>query len=101
MTTTYARQNFVAFDSETGVISPLDLSFDGMVGAIEATADGTALFIAGAFSSVNGITRRGILKYDLVNDRIDPTFAPTGMRTVPHSSSPTVPSSRRGTSRSR
>ena len=53
-TTTYARQNFVAFDSETGVVSPLDLSFDGLVGAIEATADGTALFIAGAFSKVNG-----------------------------------------------
>ncbi len=81
-TTTYARQNFVAFDSETGVVSPLNLSFDGTVGAIEATADGTALFIAGAFSRVNGITRRGILKYDLVNDRVDPTFAPTGMRTV-------------------
>jgi len=82
MTTTYGRQNFVAFDSETGVISPLNLSFDGMVGAIEATPDGSALFIAGAFSKVNGITRRGIMKYDLVNDRIDPTFAPTGMRTV-------------------
>jgi hypothetical protein len=81
-TTTYPRQNFVAFDSETGVISPLNLAFDGTVGAIEATADGTALFIGGAFSSVNGIIRRGILKYDLVNNRVDPTFAPTGMRTV-------------------
>jgi hypothetical protein len=81
-TTTYNRQNFVAFDSETGVISPLNLSFDGLVGAIEATADGSALFIGGAFSKVNGITRRGIMKYDLVNNRIDPTFAPTGMRTV-------------------
>jgi hypothetical protein len=81
-TTTYSRQNFVAFDSETGVVSPLDLSFDGMVSAIEATADGTALYIAGAFAKVNGIIRRGILKYDLVNNRIDPTFAPTGMRTV-------------------
>ncbi|HEX9847626.1 MAG TPA: hypothetical protein VGB33_04330 [Acidimicrobiia bacterium] len=81
-TTTYTRQNFVAFDSETGVVSPLDLSFNGMVTAIEATADGTALYIAGAFSKVSGITRRGILKYDLVNNRIDPTFAPTGMRTV-------------------
>ena len=29
MTTTYDRQNFVAFDSQTGVISPLNLSFDG------------------------------------------------------------------------
>ena len=82
MTTTYERQNFVAFDSQTGVISPLNLSFDGMVGAIEATADGSALFIAGALSHVNGITRRGIMKYDLVNNQIDSTFAPTGMRTV-------------------
>jgi hypothetical protein len=81
-TTTYSRKNFVAFDSVTGVVSPLDLSFDGMVTGIEATPDGTALFISGAFAKVNGITRRGILKYDLVNDRVDPTFAPTGMRTV-------------------
>jgi hypothetical protein len=81
-TTTYARQNFVAFDSETGVISALDLSFDGMVTSIEATADGTALFIGGAFARVGGVTRRGIVKYDLVGNRIDPTFAPTGMRTV-------------------
>ena len=82
MTTIYSRQNFVAFDSQTGVISPLNLSFDGLVTAIEASEDGTALFISGAFSEVNGITRRGLAKYDLVNDRIDPTFAPTGMRTV-------------------
>ena len=81
-TTTYSRLNFVAFNSETGVVSPLDLRFDGMVTAIEATADGTALYIGGAFASVNGVTRRGILKYDLVNNRIDPFFAPTGMRTV-------------------
>jgi hypothetical protein len=79
-TTTYARQNFVAFDSRTGAVSSLNLSFDGMVTSIAATSG--ALYIGGAFAKVNGITRRGILKYDLVNKRIDPTFAPTGMRTV-------------------
>ena len=81
-TTTYSRRNFVAFDSQTGEISPLDLSFSGMVTGIEAAPDGTALYVSGAFANVNGITRRGIMKYDLVNDRIDPTFAPKGMRTV-------------------
>ncbi len=81
-TTTYTRQNFVAFDSQTGEVSPLDLSFNGMVTGIEATPDGAALYVSGAFSNVNGITRRGIMKYDLVNNQIDPTFAPTGMRTV-------------------
>ena len=81
-TTTYARRNFVAFDRATGVISPLDLSFNGTVGAIEATANGTALFISGSFSEVNGITRRGLVKYDLVNHRIDPTFLAGNLRTV-------------------
>ena len=81
-TTTYARRNFVAFDRVTGVISPLNLSFNGTVGAIEATANGTALFIAGSFSEVNDITRRGLVKYDLVNHRIDPTFLPGNLRTV-------------------
>ena len=81
-TTTYARQNFVAFDRETGVVSPLNLAFNGTVGAIEATANGTALFISGSFSQVNGITRRGLVKYDLVNNRIDPTFLPGNLRTV-------------------
>ena len=81
-TTTYDRRNFVAFDRETGVISPLDLAFNGTVGAIEATANGTALFISGSFSEVNGITRRGLVKYDLVNHRIDPTFLPGNLRTV-------------------
>ena len=79
-TTTYARQNFVAFDAVTGVVSPLALQFDGMVTSLAATD--TALYIGGAFAQVNGVTRRGIMKYDLVNNRIDPTFAPTGMRTV-------------------
>ena len=81
-TTTYARQNFVAFDRETGAISPLDLSFNGTVAAIEATADGSALFISGSFSQVNGITRRGLVKYDLVNNQIDPTFLAGNLRTV-------------------
>ena len=82
-TTTYPRQNFVAFDSVTGVVSPLDLSFDGLVTAIAASADGTALYISGAFAKVNGTTHRGLVKYDLVNNRIDPTFTPTAAnRTV-------------------
>jgi hypothetical protein len=79
-TTTYSRQNFVAFDRQTGVVSPLQLQFDGMVTSLAATS--TALYVGGAFATVNGVTRRGIMKYDLVNNRIDPTFAPKGMRTV-------------------
>jgi hypothetical protein len=79
-TTTYSRQNFVAFDGRTGEVFPLELQFDGMVTSLAATD--TALYVGGAFARVNGLTRRGIMKYDLVNNRIDPTFAPTGMRTV-------------------
>ena len=65
-----------------GSSHPSNLAFNGTVGAIEATDDGTALFIAGAFSQVNGITRRGLVKYDLVNNQIDPTFLAGNLRTV-------------------
>ncbi len=85
MTTTYSRQNFFAFDSETGVISPLNLSFNGIVTGIEAYEDqnGKAfLFISGAFNQVNEITCHGIAKYDIDNDQIDQTFAPGDMGTV-------------------
>ena len=77
----------------TGAVSPLDLAFNGTVTAIEATADGTALYISGSFSQVNGITRRGLVKYDLVNNQIDPTFWRGTSERCPTSSWPTVRSS--------
>jgi len=101
-TTTYPRQNFVAFDSETGVISPLNLAFDGTVGAIEATADGTALFIGAPSRTSTG---------SLAGESSSTTWSTIGStrpsrrraceRCTTSSSSPTVLSLRRETSRSR
>ena len=81
-TITYSRQNFVAFDSETGEVSPLNLSFDGLVSAIVASDDGKALYISGSFAKVDGVTNRYLVKYDLVNNRVDPTFKPTAASTT-------------------
>ncbi len=82
-TITYSRQNFVAFNAATGAVSSFVLSFDGIVQTLVPSADKKALYIGGSFKKVDGISRKAIVKYDLVNRRIDPTFnAPTAGGTV-------------------
>ena len=47
------------------------------------SSDGKALYIGGSFKTIDGIARKAIVKYDLVNNRIDTTFnAPTAGGTV-------------------
>jgi len=76
---TYSRENFFAFNSQTGAVSALHLSFSGLVTVVTASADGKALFIGGSFKTVNGLPLRALIKYDLVKQQIDPTFQPTSV----------------------
>ena len=47
------------------------------------SSDGKALYIGGSFKNIDGVARKAIVKYDLVNNRIDTTFnAPTAGGTV-------------------
>jgi len=73
-TITYNRNNVVVFSVATGEISPIAPNPNGEVQAIVVNPDGKSLYIAGRFTSIGGINRRGIAKWDLVNNRIDPTF---------------------------
>ena len=61
-TTRISQPTLAAYNYETGLI---DTSFrpvfgGGVVNAVEASPDGTRLYIAGDFNSVNGVTRKGI-----------------------------------------
>ena len=63
-TTTYTRNGIASYNMSTGLV---DTTFypriaGGGVEAVEASPDGTRLFIAGSFSSVNGTTRRGLAR---------------------------------------
>lgn len=69
--TAVAQPYLAAFDINTG---RLDMGFrpsiDGSVAAVEASPDGSALYIAGRFNTVNGVTKRKIA-------RINPTTGAT------------------------
>ncbi len=73
-TVTYQRQNFFAFDASTGAVSAMNHPFGGTVETLVPSTDGNALFIGGDFKSVDGVARPSLIKYDLVNHRVDPAF---------------------------
>jgi PKD repeat protein len=60
-TTSYAQSQIVAFNLDTGLV---DATFRptvaGSVLSVEASPDGSKLFIGGAFSSVNGVARKNV-----------------------------------------
>jgi PKD repeat protein len=65
-TTSYNQAGLAAFNLDTGLV---DASFrptfgGGGVEAVAASPDGTKLYAAGNFSSVNGVTRKGVVRLD-------------------------------------
>ncbi|MDN4161704.1 PKD domain-containing protein [Nocardioides abyssi] len=66
--TTYQQSQLAAFDANTGLVDPnfRPVFTNGGVEAVEASPDGTKLFIGGSFGTVNGVRRAAIA-------RINPT----------------------------
>ena len=66
-TTTYTRPGLASYNLDTGLV---DATFaptfgSGSVDAVEASPDGTRLYISGNFGSVGGVTRKGIARIDM------------------------------------
>jgi hypothetical protein len=73
-TSTYTRYNIFSFDSATGAVTSWAPVTDGSVYAMEASADGRWLYIAGDFSTFDGQSVNHVVKYDLLNRRVDTSF---------------------------
>jgi hypothetical protein len=73
-TQTYTRFNFVAFSATSGRIRPIAPEFNGPVWAVRATR--SWLYVGGAFTTVNGVPRRALVKLDPATGEVDPTFKP-------------------------
>ncbi|QNE21465.1 PKD domain-containing protein [Kribbella qitaiheensis] len=63
-TTSIPQANLAAYDLATGLV---DTSFrptfgGGGVESVEASPDGTKLYVAGSFNAVNGVTKRGVAR---------------------------------------
>ncbi|HYN74786.1 MAG TPA: hypothetical protein VEV13_01160, partial [Candidatus Limnocylindria bacterium] len=62
-TTPLAQASLAAYDLTTGKIDrTFRPTFGGGVTAVEASPNGTALYVAGSFNTVNGVTKRKIAR---------------------------------------
>ncbi len=78
-TVTYIRNDLVAFNETTGEVSPTFVPvFDGPVFALLGAGD--SVYVGGQFSTVNGISRPGIVKLDAVTGAVDRAFQPDVIR---------------------
>ncbi len=72
---TINRTNIFAFDATTGAISNSFVpQVNGAVTKVLATGDGSSVYIAGAFSQVNGQARSKVVRLDVSNGQIVSSF---------------------------
>ena len=75
------RPNFAAFSATTGAISATVAPvFNGPVWAIRAV--GTSIYVAGAFTTVNGTAHLGLVKLGASTGQVDPSFVPPWRRGI-------------------
>jgi len=74
---TVARHNLLAYDIRTGVLlSSFVPDLNGQVLAMAASPDGTRIYVAGEFTTANGVTRNRIAAYSTATGQLLP-FAPS------------------------
>jgi hypothetical protein len=71
---TFTRNHILSFNASTGAVSSFAPNVNGAVWAIVPSADGASLYVGGAFSSVNGVARRGLAKINAATGAVDTSF---------------------------
>lgn len=75
-TTPIAQASLASFNIDTGLINrQFRPTFDGGVNAVEASPDGTKLFVTGTFNTVNGVSQRKVASLDPKTGAPRTTFA--------------------------
>jgi Domain of unknown function (DUF5122) beta-propeller len=74
-TTLDTRNNIMGFSATTGALTSFAPQLDGTVWAIEAS--GSSLYVGGDFKTVNGVTRKKLVKLDATTGQVDTAFQPT------------------------
>ncbi|MET0449329.1 MAG: hypothetical protein ABW004_13025, partial [Aeromicrobium sp.] len=75
-TNTVPRNNLLAYDIETGVLLPWAPSLNAQALAITASPDGTKLYVAGDFTSVDGSAYYRLASFTTATGAIVPGFRP-------------------------
>ena len=61
----FARTNLYAYDESTGFVTSFNPAVNGKVWALERSPNGRYLYVAGDFSTVDGVSRKGVARFDL------------------------------------
>ncbi len=72
-TPSFTRNHLMSFSATTGVMTAFAPVFNGPVWAIQSI--GSSLYVGGAFTTVNGVNRRGVAKFNIPPTGV-PTFDP-------------------------
>ncbi|MBI5090618.1 MAG: PKD domain containing protein, partial [Actinobacteria bacterium] len=76
----YNRTSLAAFDATTGVVkTAFNPVLDADVTTIIPAADGTSIYIAGDFNSVNGVTRRKVARINIADGSLVNSFNAGGI----------------------
>jgi hypothetical protein len=74
-TTAVTRNDILAFDATTGVISSTFLpALNGPVDALVAAPDGQSIYVGGEFSSVNGVATKSLTRLNVANGGVTAGF---------------------------
>ena len=78
-----SRPNLLAYDITTGnLITSFAPSLNAQAKFVTASPDGSRIYVAGAFTTANGVTRNRIAAYDTASGALLTTFAPSLDQTV-------------------
>ncbi|WP_210649111.1 PKD domain-containing protein [Nocardioides sp. SYSU D00065] len=74
-TTTYQQSGLASYNISTGLVdAQFRPTFNGGVAAVEATPDGTKLFVGGSFNTVGGVTKQKVASLNLTTGAPLSTF---------------------------
>lgn len=76
------RSNLLAFSLSTGALTAFAPTLNGKVKDIEAAPDGSAIYVAGQFTSINGSTRNRVAAFSTSTGSLIGSFAPNVNGTV-------------------
>ncbi|MET1007017.1 MAG: LamG domain-containing protein, partial [Propionibacteriaceae bacterium] len=81
-TQTVPRSNLMAYNVQTGELLPFAPVLNGQVRGLAASTDGKTLYVVGAFTTVNGVTRNRIAAFDVATGALSNTFKPNVNYTI-------------------
>ncbi|MEY2848657.1 MAG: hypothetical protein RI885_1322 [Actinomycetota bacterium] len=82
-TSTVPRSNMLAYNLTTGaLISGFAPTFNGRINSVDATPDGSKVFVGGLFTQVNGSTRNRVAGFTVATGALLPGFAPSANSAV-------------------